>query len=173
MGYTTDFWGRVELDHPLTDEHAAYLRAFNQTRRMARREDLAVLYSDPIREAVGLPVGPEGGYFVGGEGFMGQDGDNSVTSYNDPPAGQPGLWCQWVPSEDGSAIEWDQGEKFYDYVAWMKYLINHFLKPWGYVANGEIQFQGEDEDDRGILVVKDNRVGVSWATRVYGEVKFD
>ena len=27
----------------------------------------------------------------------------------------PGIWCQWVPTDDGKGIEWDGGEKFYNY----------------------------------------------------------
>lgn len=72
--------------------------------------------------------------------------------------GMPGIWCQWVPNEEGGAIEHDQGEKFYEYIPWMKYLIDTFLKPWGYIANGAIEWDGEDSDDHGILEVTDNVV---------------
>jgi len=113
---------------------------------------------DSIRQAVSLPVGREGGYFVGEGGFMGQDSGPDVLDSNEPPSGQPGLWCHWIPSEDGTAIEWDYGEKFYDYTDWIVYLIHHFLEPWGYVVNGEVEWQGEDPDDIGKIVVKKNMV---------------
>src|SRR5205085_8197663 len=48
--------------HRLSKEHAAYLRAFAQTRRMRRGPQCGAL-PDPVREAVGLPVGPQGAYF--------------------------------------------------------------------------------------------------------------
>lgn len=158
MGYTTDFRGTVKLDKPLTVAHLNYLKAFNQTRRMQRRAGDAAKMSDPIREATGLLVGVQGGYFVNGKGAFGQDRDDSVVNANEPPHGQPGLWCQWVPTDDGTGIEWDGGEKFYDYVEWMKYIITHFLKPWGYVANGQIEWRGEEWGDTGVIVVENNEV---------------
>jgi hypothetical protein len=113
---------------------------------------------DPIRTAVGLPLGPEAAYFVGGQGYAGQERDASVVDSNNPPKGQPGLWCDWTPSEDCTAIVWDGGEKFYYYGEWLKYLIDHFLGPWGYVVNGEMTWQGEDEEDVGTIYVVNNAV---------------
>jgi hypothetical protein len=158
MGYTTDFSGVFKLDKPLTAEHAAYLKKFSDSRRMKRDSEKAAKLPDPEREAVGLPVSHEGAYFVGGYGYMGQDGDGSVLDHNAPPVGQPGLWCQWVPTEDGDGIEWDEGEKFCSYVEWLEYLIEHFLKPWGYVLNGEVSWRGEDFYDVGTITVEDNEV---------------
>jgi hypothetical protein len=114
----------------LKPEHAAYLRLFNETRRMRRSPEKAGLLPDPVREAVGLPLGEEAEYFTGGRGFFGQDEDDSILDYNTPPSGQPGLWCKWTPNEDGTAIIWDQGEKFYDYIEWLEYLMHHVLTPW-------------------------------------------
>lgn len=70
----------------------------------------------------------------------------------------PGGYCQWVPSPDRAGIEWDGNEKFYDYSAWLSYLIERFFAPWGLVLTGEVQWQGEEVGDIGILSVKDNVV---------------
>jgi hypothetical protein len=140
--------------------HAAYLRQFSDTRRMKRDPALAATLPDPFREAVNLPIGPDGGYFVGGGGFMGQDRDASILEYNRPPEGQPGLWCQWVPKEDGSALVWNGAEKFYFYEEWLRYLIEHFLAPWGYIVHGQMTWQGEEDEDRGRLIVKENQVDI-------------
>lgn len=113
---------------------------------------------DPIRKATGLKVGSEGAYFVGAEDSFGQEHTSDILGYNDPPKGQPGLWCQWVPTEDNAGIEWNGTEKFYNYTEWLQYLIHHFLAPWGYVLNGEILWDGEDSGDNGKLMVKDNEV---------------
>lgn len=152
MGYTTEFHGTFTLSQPLTEAQAAYLRAFSGTRRMKRNARLLEGVADPARVAVGLPLGADGGYFVGGGGFAGQDHDASVVDHNMPPAGQPGLWCQWVPTEGGDGIEWDGGEKFYDYVEWLEYLVEHFLKPWGIEIRGRVRWQGEEDEDRGVIV---------------------
>jgi len=151
-----EFWAMFGL----RPEHAAYLTQFSDTRRMRRDTKALEQFTDPVREAVGLPVGSEGAYFVGGGGHGGQDHDSSVLEYNRPPSGQPGLWCKWAPNESGTAIVWNEAEKFYDYVKWLKYLIEHFLRPWGYVLNGEVRWAGEEEADRGVIRVKDNEVTV-------------
>ena len=156
MGYTTEFSGSFSLDKPLLASHSAYLRKFAETRRMARNQTIASKLPDPAREAVGLPIGKQGAYFVGGGGHCGQDTDASVVNSNGAPDGQPGLWCQWVPTENNDGIEWDGGEKFYDYTEWLAYIIEHFLKPWGYVLDGDVEWFGEDRDDRGIIIVENN-----------------
>lgn len=171
MGYTTDFFGEFKLDEPLTPEHAAYLKKFNETRRMKRDEVKAAKFSDPLREAVGLPVGPEGGYYVNAMGYYGQEGDASVLDYNNSPQGQPGLWCKWTPTKTGDGIQWDGGEKFYDYVEWLKYLIDHFLALWGYTLNGEVKWRGEDPDDYGLIVVKDNTVTIREGQEIYQDTR--
>lgn len=158
MGYHTDFDGSLTITPSVKPEHAAYLRQFCETRRMKRNAAFAETLDDPIRIAAGLPIGEDGAYFVGAGGFLGQDSDASVVDYNNEPAGQPSLWCHWTVHEDGDALCWNEGEKFYSYTDWLEYLIKHFYGPWGYTLNGEISWSGEDDGDRGIIYVKDNAV---------------
>ena len=150
----TAFWRLFGL----RPEHAAYLQKFSRTRRMKRDAIRAAEMPDPIREAVGLPMGPEGAYSWAVCGYWGDDRDESILDYNEPPKGQPGLWCQWVPDADGIAIKWSGGEKFYRYVQWLRYLIEHFHAPWGYILNGKMTWQGEENEDQGTIVVTDNVV---------------
>lgn len=167
MGYSTDFSGSVKIEPPLTPEQVAYINKFGNTRRMKRNPEIAAKMPDPVREAVGLPIGEDGGYFTGGLGSYGQDDDESVIYGNGRPAGQPGLWCQWEVTE--TELRWNGGEKFYSYVDWLKYLIQHFFKPWGRVLNGEIEWYGEDCTDTGIIEVKNNEVASYAMKRVKGE----
>lgn len=155
MGYTTDFNGEFKLNKPLDKKTLDFLNKFNRTRRMRRNVD--------------AKYGVEGEFYVDGTGFAGQDRDATVIDGNAPPSTQPGLWCQWVPNEDGTAIQWDGGEKFYDYVAWLDYLITKILKPAGYKLTGEVTWQGEDSNDIGKIVVKNNKVRVLTGRVVYGE----
>ena len=136
--------------------------------------------------------GHEGEYFAYDDGNCGQTHDDSIIDYN-IPAGQvgfdvnlntfterwaenekrikegncqPGLWCQWVIREvedKKQILEWDGGEKFYNYVEWLKYLINHFFEVWGVKLNGEIKWEGEDSNDMGLIIVTDNIVKVKIA----------
>jgi len=158
MGYTTEFTGSFAVTPALKPEHSAYLHNFSHTRRMLRDASIAERLSDPVRIAAQLPIGGGGAYFVGGTGLGGEYEDQSVIDPNSPPPGQPELWCQWVPNEDGTAIEWDKDEKFYKYVEWLEYLIVHFLGPWGYTLDGKVAWSGEDINDHGQIYVCNNRV---------------
>lgn len=144
MGYTTDFEGRFKLNRKLKKKDQDFLTKFVETRRMARN--------------VGPEFGVEGEFYVDGKGFAGQDSDETILDYNRPPRTQPGLWCQWVPSEDGQFIQWDGSEKFYNYVEWLKYLIDKILAPRGYKLNGVVGWQGEDRGDIGKIEDVDNDV---------------
>lgn len=162
MGYTTDFTGEIKVSPPLNEAEISYLRDFNESRRMHRTK---------------------GPYYAHPGSNMGQGHEADVLNYNRPGPEQPELWYQWVPTEDGTAIEWDGGEKFYSPVEWMEYLIDTFLRPGATVQrelndpvegryydprfahftfdhqlNGRIEAQGEEVGDYWRLLVKNNQV---------------
>lgn len=148
MGYTTEFNGHFDLNKKLTDEDAQYLLKFANVRHMKR--DIQ-------------GYGIEGEFYVDGSDNDGSDNfgqgrDSNIIDYNKPPSTQPGLWCQWVPTKDYKGIIWDEGEKFYNYVEWLEYIINNFLAPKGYILNGEVEWIGEENGDLGMIVVVDNVV---------------
>lgn len=183
MGYTTEFKGYFKIEPPLEKAQVKYLRKLAGTRRMQRDEVEVAKLPDPLREAVGLPVGYQGEYYVGAKGFAGQDNDPSIKDFNQPAGsvpwtgdqswearekihqdnmkegrGQPSLWLQWLVNQNGDRLRWDKGEKFYRYGQWLSYLIERFFKPWGRTLNGVVTYQGEDFDDRGRIVVENNAV---------------
>ena len=84
--------------------------------------------------------------------------------YNNSADSHPGLWCKWIIGEDRQSIKWNGAEKFYDYVEWLQYIIDNFLVPNGYTVNGSVNYQGEDFEDQGTVIVKDNHVttGMPW-----------
>jgi len=151
MGYTTEFYGEVQVTPALNPEEINFLRNFSKSRRMARKS---------------------GPYTVDGDNGDVFDamGDDDVINGNEPPPGQPGLWCQWIPNEDGTEISWDEGEKFYEAEKWMKYLIEHFLKPdciakeqlpflqANHTVDGTIEANGEEHGDNWYLNVEENVV---------------
>jgi hypothetical protein len=47
-----------------------------------------------------------------------------------------------------------------DWEPWLCYLIDHFLRPWGYVVSGRVEWRGEEWPDVGVLRVRDNEVSV-------------
>jgi hypothetical protein len=147
MGYTTDFSGEFKLNRPLDEKMLNYLIKFNETRRMQRKVD--------------SKYGIDGEFYIEGTGMAGQDREDNILDYNKPPRTQPSLWCGWIPSNDGTAIVWDGGEKFYEYQEWIVYIIQNFLQPQEYVLNGAITYQGEDSHDRGTLIITNNTLYIA------------
>lgn len=162
MGYTTEFEGSVTVDPPLNPEEIAYLRKFATTRRM---------------------LCTQGPHYVDRGGSFGQEHGPDILDYNRPPSGQPGLWCKWTPTDDGTAIKWDGGEKFNSSVEWMRYLIDHFIGATplakahdpaafaflqGHACNGQINASGEESGDLWRLLVTDNVVTRQKARISYG-----
>lgn len=154
MGYTTEFEGAIRIDPPLSEPERDFLKAFCQSRRVERKS---------------------GPYAVEAGGSLASYLDSDVIDRNSPPPGQPGLWCQWAPSDNGAFLAWDGGEKFYSAREWMSYIINHFFAPGAlgksldpgialfgdHVFNGEILAVGESREDVWLLRVESNAVSFS------------
>jgi hypothetical protein len=174
IGYETSFTGKFKVTPTLKPEHLSYLAKFNETRRMRRDEKVTAGRPDPVRLPTGLPVGPDGCFFVGGEGLSGQEdipesansfrehyANVGIIDYNSPPSFQPGLWCCWQPTKDGKGIWVPFENKHYDKIEWLNYIITNFLAPWGYSLNGKVKWKGESSDDRGYICVSNNTVFVN------------
>ena len=156
MGYTTTFEGSFYFDKPLTQDQIKYLQAFSEKRRCQIKTEAFENMLDPLREKVGLPTGEEGAFCINYPDISW--GDGNIIDFNEPPLGQPDLWCKWVPTDDGTQLIWNGREKFYGYIYWLIYMVDNFFLPWGYVLNGEIRYQGEDKDDQGVLIFKKNNL---------------
>lgn len=111
MGYTTDFIGHIDIDPALNQDEIEYLTAFSESRRFDRVEGPYAVPGNPAAENQAGRA----------------DIDNDRYSRCAP--GQPQLWCQWAPCWDGCCLSFDGNEKFYEPIAWLRYLIAHFLKP--------------------------------------------
>lgn len=155
MGYTTYFEGRLKFDRPVEDETFKLVNGLANTRRMKRKVD--------------PKYGVDGEFYIDGEGFMGQGSEDNIVDHNTPPETQPSLWLQWNINDDHEHLEWDGSEKFYSYIEWLEYLIEKIFDPKGYKLNGEIEWTGEDPDDRGMIKVVDNKVTVYEAKISYVE----
>lgn len=153
MGYSTDFNGSFKISKPLDAETLKLMKGLAETRRMARK-------------GLGKEFGVEGEFYIG-KGHAGQDHEDNIINYNAPPKTQPGLWCQWVPNDEGTELAWDGNEKFYAYVEWLQYLIDKVLEPKGYKLTGEVTWEGEDSSDRGKIICKNNKVNVKTGHIVY------
>jgi len=186
MGYTTDFEGSLSLTPNLNEKQTKYMNLISSTRRMKRNVNkLMEIYKGkhgnpfPKNKTPEAIYGHDGEFFARDDGECGQSQDASIVDFNCAPGhkgfaqgavdkGQPGLWCQWDVSEDGDILEWSGGEKFYNYIEWLRYIIKNFFIPWGIVGEGEILWFGEDRSDMGKITVKNNEVFV-----FTGEVTFE
>jgi hypothetical protein len=109
--------------------------------------------------------------------------DEDVIDCNTPCPGQPSLYCDFEPTVDGKAIEWNGAEKTQCAKEWITYLITRFLEAdavvagqdlpefegfqFNHVLNGELLAEGEERSDRWKLIVKDNKVSVKKGKTVY------
>lgn len=139
MGYTTAFHGQFHLNEQLDSDTHYFLTRLAATRRVARR-------ADPIH-------GLEGEFDI-------SDSDDNIIDINRPPCTQPSLWLHWIPSDDGLTIIWDGKEKFYNYIAWIEYLIKAVLAPKGYRLTGVVEWRGEEWEDSGFIIISRNEVQI-------------
>lgn len=200
MGYSTDFYGRLELSKPLNTTQLEYLNEFSMTEKMKRDVNkLMEIYNGMYGHPTPVEYTPEGIYGNEGEYFAHGDigYDPAVLDHRTPP-GQisydiitksdeqrienekriesgkcvPGQWCNWMILDNSGKhyLTWDGGEKFYNYIPWLKYLINHFFERWGIKLNGEISWFGEQRSDLGKIIVKDNVVKIKPGRIVYNDI---
>lgn len=161
MGYSTDFTGKFNFTKPVGEDLKNYINNFSNSRRMKRDvEKIKEIYPNWRDFSFNGKLGIDGEYFANPGDDFGQDPDKSIIEFNTPAKTQPGLWCQWIITDDGASLEWDGGEKFYNYIEWLEYLIENFFKPTGNILNGRVSWQGEDEDDNGVITITDNYIDV-------------
>lgn len=163
MGYTTWFEGELTPNKPFKKEFINYINAFSGKRHEPRDVEI-IKRSDPdwAKHCLDGNLGPCGMYYVGSfdEGIIGHSFNKGIIDHHTLAKGYtcPGYWCNWYINEETGVVEWDEGEKFYNYIEWLKFLIDNFFEPAGYKLNGEIFWEGEEREDTGVIVVKDNLV---------------
>lgn len=82
----------------------------------------------------------------------------SSTRHEDP--NYPGIWCDWEPNDLGTELQWNESEKFYDYIEWLEFLIQDYFEPWDRQLNGTVTWQGEEPDDRGRIIIENNTIKI-------------
>lgn len=158
MSYYVEYTGELKPDKPFSEDLVKFLNMFGEIRHMQRNNDkIKQIFPNWKELCYKDNLGEDGKYFVSGTGYRGQGEDNSVIDYNTPPYDQPSVWCDWKVTDDGN-IAWNGSEKEHNNVAWLEYIIKHFIAPEGYVLNGILEYQGEDPDDYGQIIVQNNTV---------------
>ena len=178
MSNMTNLYGHFVLDRPLTAEQIAYLEHFLQMKRYIWDEAFIQGFPDPLREAVSLPVGLQGMYFTGCNdqtfdalqpGIIRDYFDPFKVPYEPEEVQQevkaryplvlalPRGHAPWGPTADDMGMSGDRVDNWREPVAWLQFLLDHFLLPWGYELKGEVVYK-TFEGEEGRFVVRDNRV---------------
>ena len=76
-------------------------------------------------------------------------------------SGYPGFYCQWVFNRETCTIEWDGGEKFYEYIQWLQFVFEK-CDELNLSANGKISWQGDNYQDQGEIIVEKNLITNMW-----------
>lgn len=148
MGYTTNFTGSFQTNEPVSEDLYNLVNGLARTRRM-KRDGLS------LKE-----YGIDGEFFIEEENndIFSKPSKGRIVNRNEPPSTQPGLWLHWMLKEDRQTIVWDGGEKFYNYIEWMEYLISRIFRPFGYKVNGKVKWDGESRGDIGTIEIVDNKI---------------
>jgi len=63
--------------------------------------------------------------------------------------------CEW--RTDGANLYCEPGCT-YDYDTWLCRIVDRILTPSNYILNGEVEWIGEEPDDRGKMVINNNEI---------------
>lgn len=148
-----NFIGHINIDPPLNAQEKEYFNKFSNSRRMDRKK---------------------GPYFVEGSNEETDLSNEDVIDYNAAPTSQPGLWCKWIHTQDGSKLTWNGYQKFHAPKEWLEYIIVHFFgkEPvaklvhpnafsflQGHTLNGIITIQ-DNALEYWFIIVRNNKVFV-------------
>lgn len=131
MGYTTEFKGSFQLKK--FDKKSKKFHLAPATPALVEAfEQLAKRHSQPGKWRAGSVV------------VMGRN-------YGQAPS----LYCQWTLSRNLAAVEWDGGEKFYEWKEWLRVVLQ-VCAAHGFIFEGKVKYRGEDFEDAGIFEVARN-----------------
>ena len=176
MGYNTYFSGKLAFNKPLDKRLNDFLDSFFKTRHFvySKNKILEVLNTHGISMSKVIPPGftdcGEHGEFLMDNAFTHltdrngnlvtfEDCFDDLMDFNLTPKIIPSLWCDFEITDKGEKILFVDG-KNYGYVKWINFLIENFFFPAGYILNGEVEYQGENEDDKGKIVCENNKIDV-------------
>ena len=72
----------------------------------------------------------------------------------------PGYYCCWQIEHSGDFLEWDGGEKSYNWAEWLFVVIERFFRPKDIILNGTINWHGDEPDDTGTIIVDNNEISL-------------
>lgn len=68
--------------------------------------------------------------------------------------------CPWEIDSQGQRICWDSREVgSWNFIEWIKYLIERFFEPWSYELSGIVEWR-DTSDQEGMIVISKNKVTI-------------
>ncbi len=156
MGYTTDFSGSFQFNKKPDQKLIDYINTFTNTRHFTYDVE-KIKAKIPFWRIFSLDenLGEKGEFIVDKNRILDVFQGPFTIDYNDS-GNCPSLWAQWEIADD--ELVWDQGEKFYYYVDWLRFYIKNFFEPNGIVLNGVVYYYGEEYGDCGYIIADNNDV---------------
>lgn len=155
------FWEGKKLDRNQID----YLNEFSKIQHGFLDVNQIKYRPDPLRKAVGLPVGVHGCFYI-----YSNDDEAAKNLLHQrqatPPSIWPSLssWCCWVPTESGDGLQWNGNGREYDSAKWLQWLQDNILIRWGFQLTGHVFYRyftllgeqrfGCSPDDMGVIYVE-------------------
>ncbi|WP_446663704.1 hypothetical protein [Flexivirga sp. B27] len=160
MGFSTKYLGRLDIEPPLNDAEADWLRAFVA---IDRRH-----YTGPYEVA----MNPRALEFARSQQQSDDEGDAFKSLV--PRDGTPYPHLDWAPCPTGCCLAWDGTEKSRMAEESLQYLIDHFLRPgaharldgrpefehftFNHVVSGIIAAERDDTRELFLIVCEDNTI---------------
>lgn len=86
---------------------------------------------------------------------------NSINNINNEKIKNcPKYICNWMVSNDGRKLKWNNQSEFIDYEDWLIFIINNYLKPNNIKLNGVISWFGVKNEDMGKIKIINNEIRI-------------
>lgn len=167
MGYETDFYGGLAFYPQISPLHRDYLAGFfNKNHYTISQEAYKQVahYSD-LHTLCGLPLDEHCTFYLPVES---RPLLSDRPKYSNKVVANPTLPSAYCPLRITDTDILIRNGKSYDWEEWLTWVINNLLAPWNYTLAGEIEWSGEEPDDRGKIVATAGQ----WPTIYRAEIAY-
>lgn len=154
------FRGVFTLNPAPTPARAEFLRAFLAVQHGYWPVEYVSKQSDPLREAVILPLGEDAAFFVGhhSNDLRGRHPFvDSCHAFQVGPGGQPHCgMCPWHLSQDATQLKPDNKGTTMMPMKWLGWLTQHLFQPWQIDITGKVLLDDPCTGQEGAVIAVSN-----------------
>lgn len=162
------FQGSFNLTPGLSEAQASYLQAFLAVQHGFWPSEYVQQQADPLREAVGLPLGEDAAFYVGhySNGLKGRHPFiNKHITISPGPGDQPHCGnCPWQLSPDSSKLVPDKKKLAAMPLKWLGWLVSNILTTWKINVTGVASYDDPCTSQEGRVVAESSH-------NIWAEVK--